>query len=53
MEVPTYLLFVLGCLGAADIALFHSVAHGIRSHPNSTKELITHSCVDRPMRLCL
>jgi hypothetical protein len=43
MEAPTYLLFILGCLGAADIALFHSVAHGIRSHPNSVKELFTHS----------
>src|SRR6266404_1495915 len=43
MEIPTYTLFLLGCLGAADIALFHSVAHGIRSHPDSAKELITHS----------
>src|SRR5215470_3503151 len=30
MEIPTYLLFTLGWLGAADIALFHSVAHGLR-----------------------
>jgi len=43
MEAATYILFVLGCLGAADIALFHSVAHGIRSHPDSAKELVTHS----------
>src|SRR5213593_4797619 len=43
MEIPTYILFLLGCLGAADIALFHSVAHGIRSHPESAGELITHS----------
>ena len=43
MEIPTYILFVLGCLGAADIALFHSVAHGIRSHADSVGELVTHS----------
>jgi hypothetical protein len=43
METATYLLFLLGWLGAADIALFHSVAHGIRSHPHCTGELITHS----------
>jgi len=43
MELPTYLLFLLGCLGAADIMIFHSVAHGIRSHPNSARELVTHS----------
>ncbi len=43
MEIPTYILFVLGCLGAADIALFHSVAHSIRSHEDSAAELVTHS----------
>src|SRR5690349_10361499 len=43
MEIPTYILFLLGCLGAMDIALFHSVAHGIRSHTGSVGELITHS----------
>ena len=43
MEIPTYILFLLGCLGATDIALFHSVAHGIRSHADSVGELVTHS----------
>ena len=43
MEIPSYILLLLGCLGAADIALFHSVAHGIRSHRDSVRELITHS----------
>ena len=43
MEIPTYTLFLLGCLGAMDIALFHSVAHGIRSHADSVNELVTHS----------
>jgi hypothetical protein len=43
MELPSYLLLVLGCLGAADILIYHSVAHGIRSHPASTMELVTHS----------
>ncbi len=47
METPTYLLFLLGCLGGADIALFHSVAHGIRSHPDSAGELVTH-CLRGP-----
>jgi hypothetical protein len=43
MAIASCLLFVLGCLGAADIFLFHSVAHGIRSHPDSRWELVTHS----------
>jgi len=43
VQTATYLLFLLGCLGAADIALFHSVAHGIRSHAESVGELVTHS----------
>jgi hypothetical protein len=43
VETATYILFFLGLLGAADIAIFHSIAHGIRSHPDSAMELITHS----------
>src|SRR5262245_57092348 len=43
MEIATYLLFALACLGALDIALFHSIAHGIRSHADSRTELIVHS----------
>lgn len=43
MEVPTYLLFILGCLGATDILLYHSVSHGIRSHHDSRLELVLHS----------
>lgn len=43
MTVATYLLFVLGCLGATDIALYHSLSHGIRHHPDSRSELVTHS----------
>lgn len=43
MEVATYILFVLGCLGATDILLYHSVSHGIRSHPDSRLELVFHS----------
>lgn len=43
MEAATYLLLVLGCCGAADILLYHSVAHGIRTHPDSRQELIIHS----------
>ena len=43
MEVATYILFVLGVLGATDILLYHSVAHGIRSHHDSRLELMLHS----------
>ena len=43
MELATYLIFVLGVMGALDIAFFHSISHGIRSHPDSFAELITHS----------
>jgi phosphatidylglycerophosphate synthase len=43
METATYLIFVIGVMGALDIAFFHSLSHGIRSHPDSFAELITHS----------
>ncbi|HZJ14790.1 MAG TPA: hypothetical protein VFD27_07065 [Chthoniobacteraceae bacterium] len=43
MEVATYILFVLGCLGATDILLYHSVSHGIRSRQDSRFELMVHS----------
>lgn len=43
MEAATYILFLLGCLGATDIAVYHSFAHGIRTNPDSRSELIVHS----------
>ena len=43
MAVASYLLFVLGCLGAADILLFHTIAHGIRKHPDARTELMPHA----------
>lgn len=43
MEVATYILFILGVLGATDILLYHSVSHGIRSHHASRLELVVHS----------
>lgn len=43
MEMPTYILFVLGVLGATDILLYHSVSHGIRTHQDSRAELVMHS----------
>lgn len=43
MEIATYILFVLGCLGAADILLYHSVSHGILTHHDSRFELMVHS----------
>ena len=33
----------MGLLGGADILLYHSISHGIRSHRESRFELITHS----------
>jgi len=43
MTVATYLLLLLGILGATDIALFHTISHGIRHHADSRTELIIHS----------
>ena len=43
MQTATYLLLILGFLGAADIALYHSISHGIRSHAESRHELVVHS----------
>ena len=43
MEAAVALLFVLGCLGATDIVLYHSLSHGIRSHADSRVELWIHS----------
>ncbi len=43
MQTATYLLLILGVLGAADIALYHSISHGIRSHADSRHELVVHS----------
>ena len=43
MEIATYLLLALGLLGATDVFLFHTIAHGLRRHPDSRWELVTHS----------
>jgi hypothetical protein len=43
MILASYLLLVVGLLGATDIALYHATAHGIRHHPDSWKELITNA----------
>ncbi len=43
MVIATWILFVLGCLGAADILLFHSISHGIRQHAPSRMELWSHA----------
>jgi len=43
VAAATWILFALGCLGAADIALFHTVSHGIRRHPDSRRELLAHA----------
>jgi hypothetical protein len=43
MELATWLLFVLGCLGGLDILLFHSIGHGIHSNKESANELVTHA----------
>jgi hypothetical protein len=43
MPVTCGLLFAVGVLGAADIVLFHSLSHGIRSHRDSRWELWLHA----------
>lgn len=43
MVAATYILLLLGVLGALDIAFYHAVSHGIRSHPDARHELIVHS----------
>src|SRR4051812_34950713 len=43
METASYILLAMGILGGVDILLFHSIAHGIRSHPDSKNELFAHS----------
>jgi hypothetical protein len=40
--VSSWLLLVLGVLGATDILLYHSISHGIRRHPAARGELFTH-----------
>jgi hypothetical protein len=43
MAIATYILFVLGALGATDILVYHTVAHGIRHHVGARHELVVHS----------
>lgn len=43
MVTTSVVLFILGLLGALDIAMYHCVSHGIRSHPDSRNELLVHS----------
>jgi hypothetical protein len=43
MTAAIWILFVLGLLGAADIVLFHTLAHGIRRHPDCRTELLVHA----------
>ncbi|MCA8975685.1 MAG: hypothetical protein KDC98_13265 [Planctomycetes bacterium] len=42
MVVPSYLLCLLGILGAADIWLFHTRAQHLHDHPPARAELVTH-----------
>lgn len=41
--VSTYLLLVIGLLGALDIALFHTRQHRLRTRPSARHELVTHA----------
>ncbi len=43
MIAATYLLFAMAVLGALDILLFHTIAHGIRKNPDSRAELWPHA----------
>jgi hypothetical protein len=47
MIVPSYLLLLLGLLGATDIWLFHTRAHHLHQHPPARAELVTH-CLRGP-----
>lgn len=43
MLTATWLLLLMGLLGATDIALFHARAHRLRHHAPARAELITHA----------
>ncbi len=43
MAAATYLLLLVGLLGALDIALFHTRTHDLRRQPSARHELITHA----------
>ncbi len=43
MDVASWLLFAMGFLGASDILFYHTLAHRIRSHGPSRRELACHS----------
>lgn len=42
-SVATYLLLGIGLLGALDILVYHTRAHGLRRRPAARVELVTHS----------
>jgi len=43
MTAATWILFVLGLLGATDIVCYHTLSHGIRKHPDCRTELLPHA----------
>jgi hypothetical protein len=43
VAAATWILFCLGLLGAADILLYHTIAHGIRKLPDCRRELLPHA----------
>lgn len=43
MIAATWVLFVLGLLGATDIVLYHTLSHGIRKHADCRGELLVHA----------
>jgi len=43
MLASTWILLAMGFLGAADILLFHKIAHDLHSHAPARAELITHA----------
>jgi hypothetical protein len=43
MLIPTWLLLVLGVLGATDIWLFHTRAYHLHDHGPARAELVTHA----------
>src|SRR5690242_5237491 len=43
MKAASYLLFIIGILGASDILFFHTLSHRIRNNPDSRLELKIHT----------
>src|SRR5262249_8669450 len=43
MDVASWLLLVIGFVGAADIVFYHTLAQPLPAHPPARAELVVHS----------